>query len=81
MLEREQRAVYLRVDVLETPLTRARIDVGPLGYEIVRELAASNLAMGLPVVVDLVNPLPATRRIWTDLLTELGWVWWSSSAR
>lgn len=71
-LVRELRAVYLRVDVVETPLSRAGIDVGPLGYEIVRELAASNLALGLPVVVDLVNPLPATRRLWTDLCVELG---------
>ncbi|WP_232548418.1 AAA family ATPase [Propioniciclava soli] len=70
-LVRELRAVYLRVDVVETPLARAGIDVGPLGYEIVRELAASNLALGLPVVVDLVNPLPTTRRIWTGLSAEL----------
>lgn len=71
-LVQETGAVYLRVDVVETPLTRAGIDVGPLGYEIVRELASSNLALGSCVVVDLVNPLPVTRRIWTDLCTQLG---------
>lgn len=71
-LVRELQAVYLRVDVVETPLTRVGIDVGPLGYEIVSELAASNLGMGLSVLVDLVNPLPITRRIWTDMSTELG---------
>lgn len=66
-LAQELRAVYLRVDVVETPLTRAGIDVGPLGYEVVRELAASNLGLGGQVVVDLVNPLPITRQMWTDL--------------
>lgn len=70
-LAQELHAVYLRVDVVENPLIRAGIDVGPLGYEIVRELAASNLALGSRVVVDLVNPLPITRRIWTDLAAEL----------
>lgn len=62
-LVREVQAAYLRVDVVEPLLIRAVIDVGLLGYEIVRELALSNLAMGRSVVVDLVNPLPITRRI------------------
>lgn len=61
------RAVYLRVDVVETPLIASGIDVGPLGYEIVRGLADSNLGLGLDVVVDLVNPIPITRRMWAEL--------------
>lgn len=68
----ELEAVYLRVDVVETPLVRAGVDVGPLGYEIVRELAASNLAAGTVLVVDLVNPLPITRQMWTHLAAEQG---------
>lgn len=55
------RAAYLRVDAMETPLVKAGIDVGPLGYEIVRQLAASNLTIGTTTAVDLVNPLPVTR--------------------
>ena len=70
-LAAELAAVYLRVDAVETPLITAGIDVGPLGYEIVRELARSNLVLGAAVVVDLVNPLPVTRRMWPDLAGEL----------
>lgn len=43
---------------METPIHRVRIDVGPLGYQVVRELAASHLALGGLVVVDLVHLLP-----------------------
>lgn len=69
-LAAELSAAYLRVDVIETPLILAGIDVGPLGYQIVHELAASNLALGADVVVDLVNPLPETRRLWGDLAAQ-----------
>lgn len=63
----ELKVAYLRVDVVETPLAQAGVELGPLGYEIVRDLARSNLALGVDVVIDLVNPLPVTRRMWTDL--------------
>lgn len=68
----ELRAAYLRVDVVETPLALAGIEVGPLGYQIVLELARSNLTLGIDVIVDLVNPLPVTRRMWHDLVAEVG---------
>ena len=64
-------ATYLRVDVVEAPLFAAGVDVGPLGYEIVRDLARSNLALGAQVIVDLVNPLPVTRAIWTALAADI----------
>ncbi len=67
----ELKAAYLRVDVVETPLIRAGVEVGPLGYEIVRDVARSNLALGVDVVVDLVNPLPVTRRMWLGLASEV----------
>ena len=60
-------AAYLRVDAIETPLMLAGVDVGPLGYQVVQELAASNLALGIPVVIDLVDPIPQTRRLWREL--------------
>lgn len=60
-------AAYLRVDVIETPLLLAGIDVGPLGYRIAQEVAASNLALGIDVVIDLVDPWPETRRLWREL--------------
>lgn len=64
------QAVYLRVDVVETPLLRSGVTVGPLGYEIVHELARSNLSLGRDVIVDLVNPLPVTRQLWPRLAAE-----------
>lgn len=64
-------AVYLRVDAVEAPLFTAGIDVGPLVYQIVRELAHSNLALGADVVVDLVNPIPITRQMWRKLATRV----------
>lgn len=66
-LARELAATYLRVDAVETPLFLAGIDVGPLGYEIVGELAASNLDLRGTVIVDLVNPIPFTRQMWREL--------------
>jgi predicted kinase len=57
----------LRVDVIEAPLMLAGVDVGPLGYQVVQEVAASNLALGLSVVIDLVDPWPETRRLWREL--------------
>ncbi len=70
-LVRELKAVYLRVDAVETPLIRAGIQVNALGYEVVREVAASNLTLGAQVVLDLVNPLPLTRQMWRDLAGQL----------
>lgn len=71
-LVNQSKAAYLRVDVIETPLILAGVEVGGLGYEIVREVAQSNLALGVDVVVDLVNPLPVTRRMWPRLAGEVG---------
>lgn len=35
------------------------------------ELAASNLALGIPVVADSVNPLEITRRAWREVATKI----------
>lgn len=69
---RRLSGVHLRVDAVEAPLIRAGIDVGPLGYEIVREVARTNLAAGMTVLVDLVNPLPVTRAMWRELAADTG---------
>jgi len=66
-LAAQLQAAYLRVDVVETPLILAGVDVGPLGYQVVQEVAASNLALGIEVVIDLVDPWPETRRRWREL--------------
>ena len=66
-LAAQLQAAYLRVDVVETPLILAGVDVDLLGYQVVQEVAASNLALGIEVVIDLVDPWPETRRRWREL--------------
>ncbi|SFB98231.1 Predicted kinase [Polaromonas sp. OV174] len=60
-------SVFLRVDTIEHALRTAygRVeDIGPMGYLVAYELAKSNLALGMPVVADCVNPLAVTREAW-----------------
>ena len=66
-LARELRAGYVRVDAIETALIRtgtAEPPVGPVGYVIAHETASGMLRLGLPVVVDAVNPVPEARAGW-----------------
>lgn len=65
-LSRDLRACYLRVDVVEAALTNAGLTVGTHGYAVVHGIAASNLALGLHVVVDAVNPVPVARAGWRE---------------
>lgn len=65
-------ACYLRVDAVETALRRAGNDIGPEGYFIVHELAASNLLVGNAVVVDAVNPVPEARQGWQETAARAG---------
>ncbi|MDF3833974.1 AAA family ATPase [Cupriavidus basilensis] len=63
-------AVYLRIDTIEQALHSSNAlagEVGPLGYLVAYELARSNLALGLTVVADSVNPLAVTREAWRDV--------------
>ncbi|MCW2783384.1 MAG: hypothetical protein JWR35_3835, partial [Marmoricola sp.] len=60
------RCAYLRIDVIEHALVSLHgiNDIGPGGYVFAYELAKSNLALGLTVVADCVNPLSVTRAAW-----------------
>ncbi|VWX62510.1 Kinase [Burkholderiales bacterium 8X] len=57
---------YLRLDTIEQALRNALAidDVGPAGYRLAYAWAASNLELGVSVVVDCVNPLEVTRSAW-----------------
>jgi predicted kinase len=69
------RAAVLRVDVIESAITRSgteRVPVGPVGYAVAAEVARSCLAVGTPVVVDAVNPVPEARAGWPVLAAEIG---------
>ncbi len=59
-------SAYLRIDTIEQALKKvsALQDVGPAGYVLAYELASSNLALGMTVVADCVNPLTVTREAW-----------------
>ena len=59
-------AVSLRIDAIENALLKSTAleVVGPAGYVVAHELARSNLALGMTVVADCVNPLSVTRDAW-----------------
>ncbi|WP_010463542.1 AAA family ATPase [Acidovorax radicis] len=61
-------AVYLRIDTIEQALRDSGVlvagDVGAAGYRVACALARTQLAQGMPVLADCVNPLPVTREAW-----------------
>jgi len=62
-------ATYLRIDEVEQAIRAAGVlsgDIGPAGYLVANALAASNLANGLTVVVDCVNPIKESRQAWRE---------------
>lgn len=66
-------SVYLRIDAIEHALKTASGspgDVGPAGYVVAYALARSNLALGMSVVADCVNPLPVTREAWRAVAAD-----------
>jgi predicted kinase len=69
-LAAELRCAYVRIDAIETAVARcglAQPPVGPIGYVVGHELAAANLALATPVVIDAVNPVPEARAGWRGL--------------
>lgn len=68
-------AAYLRVDTVEQALRDAGTlpaGVGAEGYSVLYRVAADNLALGRPVVADLVNPLAVTRDAWRRVAERAG---------
>jgi predicted kinase len=62
-------AAYLRIDVIEQAIRDAGVPaaaVGPAGYVVANALALSNLANGLRVVADCVNPVRESREGWRE---------------
>lgn len=57
---------YLRMDSIEQALmtVKGHEYVGIAGYVVAYEIARSNLALGIDVVADCVNPLADTRDAW-----------------
>lgn len=71
-LTRETGACYLRVDAVETALHRVQKYVGTAGYVVVHEIAASNLLLGMNVIVDAVNGVPEARAGWRETAQRCG---------
>lgn len=60
-------ATYLRIDAIEQAIRMAGVlagNIGPAGYFVANALAACNLANGLAVVADCVNPVHESRQGW-----------------
>ncbi len=75
-LARKLSAVYIRINSLEQALVGSGVIVnpasGPAGYFAGYAVAADNLRLGLPVVVDFTNPLRVTCEAWRDVALETG---------
>jgi len=74
-LAREIDAVYLRIDSIEQALRDSAALVEPMndaGYRVAYALAGDNLALGLTVVADCVNPISITRDAWREIADRLG---------
>src|SRR5262249_35382557 len=67
-LGREMRAPVLSVDPIEAAIMRSGIpqsfETGLAAYEVVAVLAAHQLGLGLPVIVDALSSLEVARELW-----------------
>ena len=66
---------FVRVDRIEQAIvewTSLAHPVGPVGYAVAHELAREQLALGLDVIVECVNPVAVTRDAWVVTARECG---------
>ncbi|MBB2892782.1 2-C-methyl-D-erythritol 4-phosphate cytidylyltransferase [Flexivirga oryzae] len=74
-LARRIPVVHIRVDTIEATLVHtgfAKRISGPEGYAVAFRVAGDQLALGLSVVADTVNPVPETRQWWRDVAARHG---------
>ncbi|KTD73822.1 AAA family ATPase [Legionella tucsonensis] len=77
IIAKRLKAVYLRVDTIEQSLINIEgypdsLIVGSEGYLISYAVARENLALGLNVVADSVNPIAITRQKWQQAAKQTG---------
>lgn len=72
-LARKNGLVYLRVDCIETPFSHINPETGSEGerYEALINLAIENLRLGHGVIIDSVNPLHLSRKMFLTITDEL----------
>ena len=74
-LARRAGAVHVRIDSIEYAIRQSGVVQGDLydaGYRAAYAVAEDNLALGLSVVADSVNPLAMTRSAWRDVAARAG---------
>jgi predicted kinase len=74
-LAEQTKTPYLRVDRIEQAIvawSSLAHPVGPVGYAVAHQLAAEQLALGLDVVVECVNPVAVTRNGWVETGAAVG---------
>ena len=74
-LARRVGAMHLRIDAIEQAIRGAGVladDVGVAGYAVGHALAETNLALGLAVVADCVNPVADSRAGWRAVAQRAG---------
>ncbi|MGL4238872.1 AAA family ATPase [Tabrizicola sp.] len=72
-LARRTKAVFLRVDSVEAALKNSILKIHPAedaGYLALAALAKDNLLLGSDVIVDTVNPIEITRKMWATIAIE-----------
>jgi predicted kinase len=75
VLVRRTGFAFVRVDRIEQAIiasTELEQPLGPVGYMIAYELAGEQLAHGVSVVAESVNPLAITRNAWRDVAASRG---------
>ena len=68
-LSQRMSVMYLRVDVVESALRESMLSIDrpeDAGYRAICGIAESNLRLGHSVIADTVNPVPESRRLWSD---------------
>lgn len=78
-LARRIGAVHLRIDSIEAAMRRSGFwpegaEMGPIGYLVAAAVAGDNLPDGpVPVLLDSVNPLAITRKLYRDAARRDGY--------
>ncbi len=75
-LARRIGAVYLRIDTIETAMTKSEYlqikRAEDVGYLVAYDVAIDNLNLGYSVIGDSVNPIAITRDAWRETANKIG---------
>lgn len=74
-LATDTKAVWLRIDEIEGAMRRNGLtaeQTGIAAYSVAHDVAANQLARGLTVIADAVNPVAEARAGWRDLARSAG---------